>query len=79
MESLFSRDFAPLWALVLAVALFFPVRQLIWALYLRRAHRLGEVDEAESRRLRTRAGVTGALLCFVFSLLYTYHMFQGQP
>ena len=78
MDALFSRDFAPLWALVLALALFLPVRRLIFALTARRAAAKGHPpDEAEQKRLLRRAGVTAALLCFVFSMLYSYHRFSG--
>jgi len=79
MEALFTKDYLPLWALALGVALFFPVRQLIWVLYMRRAHRRGEPDEAEGRQLRKRATMTAVLLCLVFSLLYTSHLFGTRP
>ncbi len=79
MEALFTRDYMLLWALVLGVTLFYPVRQLIWVLYMRRAHRLGEPDEAEGLRLKKRATVTAVLLCFVFALLYTSHLFGNRP
>ena len=79
MEALFTKDSAILWAVVPTLALFIPVRQLIWVLYMRRAQRqIGErPDEAEASRLKKRAGVTAALLCFVFSFLYTNHLFQS--
>lgn len=79
MEALFTRDYMLLWALVLGVALFYPVRQLIWVLYMRRAHRLSEPNEAEGLRLKKRATVTAILLCLVFALLYTSHLFGGRP
>ena len=79
MEALFNQDYFLLWAFLLAVALFFPVRQLIWVLYMRRAQRQGEPDEDEGRRLRKRATVTAILICFVFSALYTSNLFQGRP
>lgn len=79
MEALFTRTYMPLWALVLALALFLPVRQLIWVIYVRRAMRRGEVDEDERRRLKKRAGVTSALLSFVFAYFYVSHLFQGAP
>ena len=79
MEALFSRDYMLLWALGLGVALFYPVRQLIWVLYMRRAHRLGEPDEAEGLRLKKRATVTAVLLCFVFAVLYTGQLFGDRP
>ena len=69
----------PLWAFALAVALFWPVRQLIWVIYVRRAMRQGEVEEEERARLKRRAGVTSALLSFVFAYLYTSHLFQDVP
>ncbi len=62
-----------LWLVALAVALFFPVRQLIWVLAVRREQRQtgGQIpDENVRRRLKSRAGVTSALLCLVFSAVY---------
>ncbi len=76
MESLFSKDFAPLWALVLALGLFLPVRQLIHVLYLRRAAGKGEApDREEQAKLKKRAGATAALLSFAFAFLYSYYLF----
>jgi len=79
MEALFTRDYWLLWMAVLALALFLPVRKLIWVLYVRRAQRGGKVDEAERRRLLRRAGVTAALICLLFSYLYTHQLFQAGP
>jgi len=81
MAELFTSKFQYLWMLVLAVVLFFPVRQLIWTLMVRRAERLlgTETDTAERARLRRRAGITSALLCFVFSALYVGQLFHGRP
>lgn len=79
MEALFTKDYMMLWMVVLALALLYPVRQLIWVLYVRRAARDGEPDEAERRRLKTRAGFTAALLCFVFAFFYTTYLFQDAP
>lgn len=61
-----------LWSALLALALFFPVRQLIWVLGVRREERkLGTaVDAVRRAALKRRAGVTAALLCFAFALLY---------
>lgn len=79
MEILFTRTFLPLWALLLALALFLPVRQLIWVIYVRRALRKSDIDEEERARLKRRAGVTSALLSFVFAYFYTSHLFQDVP
>ncbi len=79
METLFTASYMPFWALALALALFFPVRQFIWVIYVRRATRDSEVDEAEQARLKRRASVTSGLLCFVFAYLYTSYLFQDVP
>jgi hypothetical protein len=80
MADLFSADYQLLWALVLGLALFFPVRRLIWVLYVRRAERDGTQTSNEERaRLFRRAGMTAVLLCFVFAYFYTAHMFRSGP
>ena len=79
MEALFSDDNMLLWAFVLALALFYPVRQLIWVFYMRRARRQGEPDETEGQRLKKRATATAIMLCLVFALLYTSYLFGNQP
>ncbi len=80
MEELFSAKYQYLWMILLAAMLFLPVRQLIWVLMVRRAQKkLGQdIDIAEQDRLRNRAAVTAALLCFVFSAFYVLNLFQGQ-
>ena len=74
MREYFSAEYTLLWALVLAVALFFPVRRLIWMLAVNRAARKTgqEIDESERGKLRRKASITAALLCYIFSYLYTY-------
>jgi hypothetical protein len=80
MAALFTQDYWLLWATVLGLALFFPVRRLLWVLYVRRARRRGGGDDAaEQLRLKRRATVTAILLCFIFSALYSAHLFKGQP
>ena len=79
MEALFTREYMPLWAIALAFALFIPVRQLIWVVYVRRANRQGEVDEEQRTGLKRRAAVTSALLCFVFAFVYAMHLFRNAP
>ncbi|PIW27541.1 MAG: hypothetical protein COW30_10130 [Rhodospirillales bacterium CG15_BIG_FIL_POST_REV_8_21_14_020_66_15] len=60
-------------------ALFLPVRRLIWVLTVRRAVEKGgeeNVDETERKRLLRRAGITAAVLCFVFSYFYVQTWFK---
>lgn len=68
-----------LWTAVLGLALFLPVRRLIWVLSVRKAEReLGAPsDDALRGTLKRRASFTAALLCFVFSVLYVQVMFKG--
>lgn len=79
IEFLFSPDARWFWTAVLAVALFFPVRRVIFIMTVRRAIRKGDsdnVDEAEQNRLRKRAGITAGMLCFLFALFYVGRLFQ---
>ncbi len=78
METLFTPEYLYLWVALLALALFLPVRQLIWVMMVRRA--IGkssedEVDADEKQRLRKRANVTAGLLCCLFSLGYVNVLF----
>ncbi len=79
MEKFVSPDYVWLWALVLGGALYYPVRQLIWVLQVRRAERDGNEDSERSDRLKRRATITSLLLCFVFAFIYTSHLFSGAP
>jgi hypothetical protein len=77
MKELFSPEYGWVWAVALGGALFFPVRQFLWVMYVRRAERDGKQDGARRGALRRRATVTACLLCFVFASLYTLHLFAG--
>jgi hypothetical protein len=79
MAGLFTAAYWPLWTIALALALFLPVRRLIWVLYVRRAQRLGGGGEADQQRLKRRAAVTAALICLIFAYLYTRYVFGRTP
>lgn len=79
MTELFTQQYWPIWAVALALALFLPVRKLIWVVYVRRAQRHGGGDVADQARLKKRAGVTAILICLVFSYLYVNYLFRGAP
>ena len=67
----------PLWIIFLSVALFFPVRKLIWVLYVRKKQKTQEsVSEEERKSLRKRATFTAILLCVVFSYVYVKQVFD---
>jgi len=79
MAALNSPDYFWLWALLLAAALFYPVRQLVWVVQVRRAERNGKPDGERRAALKRHATITSILLCAVFSFLYTAHLFSGPP
>ena len=67
----------PIWVIILSAALFFPVRKLIWILYVRKKQKgQGEVSEEEKISLKKRANFTSILLCIVFSYLYVIQVFN---
>ena len=67
----------PIWIIILSAALFFPVRQLIWVLYVRKKQKAqSEISEEEKISLKKRANFTSILLCIVFSYLYVIQVFN---
>jgi len=67
----------PIWIILLSIALFFPVRQLIWVLYVRKKQKMQQsVSEEEKIVLKKRATFTSILLCIVFSYLYVKQVFN---
>ncbi len=72
MEAMIPAEYSWLWSAALGVALFFPVRQLIWVLAVRRAQlKIGELPDEEARdTLKRRAGFTSALVCFIFAAVF---------
>ena len=67
----------PIWITLLSLTLFFPVRQLIWVLYVRKKQKTQQsVSEEEKNILKKRATLTSILLCIVFSYLYVNQVFN---
>ena len=67
----------PIWILLLSSALFFPVRKLIWVLYVRKKQKTQKIiSEDEKQSLKKRATLTSILLCIVFSYLYVDQVFN---
>ena len=67
----------PIWVVLLSITLFFPVRQLIWVLYVRRKQKeQREVSDEEKKNLKKRATFTATLLCIVFSYIYVKQVFN---
>ena len=67
----------PFWIMLLSIALFFPVRKLIWVLYVRKKQKSQpSVSEEEKKSLKKRATFTAVLLCIVFSYIYVKQVFN---
>ena len=67
----------PLWIVLLSTVLFFPVRKLIWVLYVRKKQKTQHsVSEEEKSSLKKRATFTALLLCIVFSYIYVKQVFN---
>ena len=77
IKSFYIAFHDPIWVLVLTTALFFPVRQMIWVLYVRKKQKSqGNVSEEEKKILKKRATFTSILLCIVFRYLYVIQVFN---
>ena len=67
----------PLWIILLSTVLFFPIRKLIWVLYVRKKQKTQKsVSEEEKKSLKKRATFTAILLCIVFSYIYVKQVFS---
>ena len=77
LVSFYTSFHDPIWVIILSAALFFPVRKLIWVLYVRKKQKAqSEVSEEEKISLKKRANFTSILLCIVFSYLYVIQVFN---
>ena len=77
LKSYYIAFHDPIWIILLSIALFFPVRQLIWVLYVRRKQKTQQtVSEEEKKILKKRATFTSILLCVVFSYIYVGQVFN---
>ena len=78
IKSFYIAFHDPIWVIVLSTVLFFPVRQLIWVLYVRKKQKSQKtVSEDEKINLKKRATFTSVLLCVVFSYLYVSQVFNS--
>ena len=67
----------PIWIILLSMVLFFPVRKLIWVLYVRKKQKIQKiVSDEEKKTLKKRATFTSILLCIVFSYIYVNQVFN---
>ena len=77
LASLYITFHDPLWIILLSTVLFFPVRKLIWVLYVRKKQKTQtSVSDEEKSILKKRATFTAILLCVVFSYVYVKQVFN---
>ena len=77
LKSFYIAFHDPIWIVALSLALFFPVRQMIWVLYVRKKQKSQKiVSDDEKKILKKRATFTSILLCIVFSYLYVIQVFN---
>ena len=77
LKNFYTAFHDPLWVILLSAALFFPVRQMIWVLYVRKKQKSQKiVSDDEKKILKKRATFTSILLCIVFSYLYVIQVFN---
>ena len=77
IKSFYIAFHDPIRVLVLTTALFFPVRKMIWVLYVRKKQKSQKtVSDDEKLQLKKRATFTSVLLCIVFSYLYVTQVFN---
>ena len=76
-ETFYIAFHDPIWVVALSTALFFPVRQMIWVLYIRKKQKTQKiVSDDEKKSLKKRATFTSVLLCVVFSYIYVIQVFN---
>tara|TARA_B100001996_G_scaffold372389_1_gene348705 strand:- start:512 stop:751 length:240 start_codon:yes stop_codon:yes gene_type:complete len=77
LKSYYIAFHDPFWIVLLSIALFFPVRKMIWVLYVRKKQKSQKsVSEEEKINLKKRATFTSILLCVVFSYVYVNQVFN---
>ena len=76
LTSYYTTFHDPIWVILLSIALFFPVRQLIWVLYVRKKQKIqNSVSEEEKKTLKKRASFTSIFLSIIFSYIYVTQVF----
>ena len=77
LKSFYIAFHDPIWVILLSTVLFFPVRKLIWVLYVRKKQKSQKsVSDDEKMSLKRRANFTSILLCIVFSYVYVSQVFN---
>ena len=77
LKSYYFAFHDPVWTVLLGIVLFYPIRQLIWVLYVRKKQKKQNlVSEEEKKVLKKRATFTSIFLSIVFSYIYVTQVFN---
>lgn len=79
MIELYKTFHQPIWTVVLTAALFFPIKKILFQLYMKKFFKdnsdVQELNKIIKKKLNNRARFTSMLLSFVFSYLYVQNVF----
>jgi len=79
MLELYKTFHQPIWTLTLFIALYFPIKKILYQLYMKKFFKDNpdkkDLDEENKNKLNKRARFTSILLSFVFSYLYVQNVF----
>ena len=59
-----------IWVIILSAALFFPVRQLIWVLYVRKKQKSQKIVSDEERKILKKRATFTSVLYVLFLVTY---------
>ena len=67
----------PFWVIMLSIFLYYPIRQLIWVLHVRKKQKKQKIVSEEERKiLKKKATFTSIFLSIVFSYIYVAQAFN---
>ncbi|MAK12711.1 MAG: hypothetical protein CMI73_03480 [Candidatus Pelagibacter sp.] len=79
MLELYKTFYQPIWTLALFAALYFPIKKILYQLYMKKYFKdntdKNDLDNEIETKLNKRAKFTSILLSFVFSYLYVQNVF----
>tara|TARA_B100000925_G_scaffold204055_1_gene154962 strand:- start:294 stop:536 length:243 start_codon:yes stop_codon:yes gene_type:complete len=79
MLELYKTFHQPIWTLALFIALYFPIKKILYQLYMKKFFKDNpektDLDDEIKKKINKRARFTSILLSLVFSYLYVQNVF----
>jgi len=79
MLELYKTFHQPIWTLALFIALYFPIKKILYQLYMKKFFKDNpdktDLDDEIKKKISKRARFTSILLSLVFSYLYVQNVF----